>query len=768
MVLIGQGDVVLYHHAFGQRTIQPTPEPMSDDTIFDLASLTKVVATTTSIMQLVETGRLRLADPVGQFIPGFDRYRKHAITIRHLLTHTSGLRPDLELDVEFAGTDEAIRRAIEEVPVAAVDERFIYSDINFFVLGEIVRRVSGERLDAYARTHIFEPLRMTDTMFLPSDSLRPRIAPTERCRPLGWPCAVSATDVPFLRGIVHDPTARRMDGFAGHAGLFGTAADLSRFCRMLLNGGALEGVRILAAPTIERMIAPSTPRGMHDVRALGWDLDTTYSTNRGELFPLGSFGHTGFTGTSLWLDPGSKSYVIFLSNRVHPDGKGDVSALRGRVATIAAAAVLGGNHSAEAGAVQRSAEAVAHHRSAEAIALHRSGEAVALDRSAEAVTLEAGASEHTLTGIDVLEAEAFARVRGRRIALLTNQTGSSRNGVSTIDLFAGAKDVALVALLSPEHGLRGTSDAQVADSRDEKTNRPIYSLYGDTQRPTANMLDGVDTVVVDLQDIGARFYTYITTTAYVLEEAAVRKLRVVVLDRPNPINGFDVEGPTLDAAAAGFVGYLPMPIRHGLTIGELATLINGEKKLGADLVVVPMKHWRRNEWFDATALPWANPSPNMRNLLAATLYPGIGALEYANISVGRGTDVPFEQIGAPWIVGPKLADALNARSLPGIRFYPVTFTPAPGAKLGGQPCHGVFLMVTDRDRLRPVRVGVEIAAALSNMYGSQFTLEDNAPLIGSKATIQKIRAGVDPAEIAASWHVDEEGWRRTRARYLLY
>jgi hypothetical protein len=445
----------------------------------------------------------------------------------------------------------------------------------------------------------------------------------------------SATDVPFLRGIVHDPTARRMDGMAGHAGLFGTAADLSRFCRMLLNAGALDGARILAGPTVERMIAPSTPPGMRDVRALGWDLDTTYSTNRGDLFPVGSFGHTGFTGTSLWLDPGSKSYVIFLSNRVHPDGKGDVSALRGRVATIAAAAVLGANHSTEAGALHRAAEAFTLHRSAEAFALHTPSERF----------------EHTLAGIDVLEAEGFGRLRGRRVALLTNQTGNSRHGVSTIDLFAAAKDVSLVALLSPEHGVRGMSDAPVADSRDEKTGLPIYSLYGDTRRPTDKMLDGIDTVVIDLQDIGARFYTYITTTAYVLEEAAARKLRVVVLDRPNPINGFDVEGPTLDAAATGFVGYLPMPIRHGLTIGELANLINGEKKLGADLVVVPMKNWRRDEWFDATALPWANPSPNMRSMFAATLYPGIGALEYANISVGRGTDVPFEQIGAPWIAG---------------------------------------------------------------------------------------------------------------------
>jgi uncharacterized protein YbbC (DUF1343 family) len=282
------------------------------------------------------------------------------------------------------------------------------------------------------------------------------------------------------------------------------------------------------------------------------------------------------------------------------------------------------------------------------------------------------------------------------------------------------------------------------------------------------MLQGIDTLVVDLQDIGARFYTYIATVGYVLEEAATRKVSVVVLDRPNPVDGFDIEGPLQDASALGFVGYLRMPIRHGLTLGEMARLINGERRLGAQLTVVAMRNWRRGDWFDDTGLPWANPSPNLRNMVAATLYPGVGALEYANVSVGRGTDTPFEQVGAPWIDGRALAAALNARGLPGVRFYPVAFTPAAGAKLGGQPCRGVFLLVTDRDALRPVRVGVEIAAALSTMYGPQFTLEENAPLVGAKATIEKIRAGVDPATIAASWRGDEEQWRMLRAKYLLY
>ncbi|HEX3703285.1 MAG TPA: exo-beta-N-acetylmuramidase NamZ domain-containing protein [Vicinamibacterales bacterium] len=747
VVLIGRGDEVVYHRAFGDRAVQPTREPMTEDTIFDLASLTKVVATTTSIMQLVEQGRIRLSDSVAAFIPEFGKYGKRAITIRHLMTHTSGLRPDLELTVEFRGDAEAIRRASEEVPVTMPGERFVYSDINYFLLGDIVERVSGERLDRYAAAHVFGPLRMTDTMFLPPESRRGRIAPTERCDPLAWPC--SRPDAPFLRGVVHDPTSRRMGGVAGHAGLFSTAADLSRFCRMLLHGGALDGVRVLSAATVSTMTSPATPVDMADVRGLGWDIDSVYSANRGELFPIGSYGHTGFTGTSLWLDPASQSYVVFLSNRVHPDGKGDVTPLRGRVATVAAAALLTADDLARRPAGQR---------------LRPAGS------SADAVRAERAAPPHApvLTGIDVLAAEQFARLRGRRVGLLTNQTGRSRDGTSAIDLLAGASGVKLVALFSPEHGIRGELDDGVDSTRDERTGLPVYSLYGDTRRPTDAMLSGLDTLVVDLQDIGARFYTFPATLGYVLEEAAKHALPVIVLDRPNPVNGFDIEGPLQDESAIGFNGYLPMPIRHGMTLGELGRLFNGEKSIGANLTVVPMARWQRDDWFDATSLPWTNPSPHMRNLVEATLYPGIGAIEGTNISVGRGTDSPFEQVGAPWIDGAALAAALNARGLAGVSFYPVTFTPAAGAPLGGQPCHGVFLIVTDRDRLRPVRVGLEIASALAKRYGAQFRLEDAARLFGSRATLTRVRQGEDPASIAASWSAGEEQWRLTRAKYLLY
>jgi len=748
VVLIGRGDTIVYHRAFGQRAVQPSPEPMTEDTIFDLASLTKVVATTTSVMQLVEEGRIRLNDPVAQFIPEFGKYGKAGIQIRHLLTHTSGLRPDLELDVEFLGADEAIRRAGEEVPTASPGQQFVYSDINFFLLGDIVRRVSGERLDRYAKTRIFDPLGMTETTFLPPETWRARIAPTEACQTLAWPCGPSTPLTPFLRGIVHDPTARRMGGVAGHAGLFSTAADLSRFCRMLLGGGRLGAARILSPATVARMTSPSTPAEMRAVRGLGWDIDSPYSSNRGELFPIGSFGHTGFTGTSLWLDPGSESYVIFLSNRVHPDGKGDVTPLRARVATVAAAALLSRDDVARRPDVGRAFQA-RDSGGSERAALHQ-------------------AHEPVLAGIDVLAAENFARLRGKRVGLLTNQTGRSRDGASTIDLIAKAPGVTLAALFSPEHGIRGEADDRVESSRDQKTGVPIHSLYGKTLPPTDTMLDGLDLVVVDLQDIGARFYTYPAAIAYVLEEVVKRKLPVVVLDRPNPIDGFDVEGPAQDAGGNRYVGYLPMPIRHGLTIGELVRLLNDVGRIGADVTVVAMKNWRRDDWFDDTGLAWINPSPNMRNMVAATVYPGVGAIEGTNVSVGRGTDTPFEQIGAPWIDGPALAAALNASALPGVRFYPVTFTPAAGAKLGGQVCHGVFLIVTDRERLRPVRVGLQIASTLSRLYGPQFTLEDAATLFGPKAMLARIRAGEDPDTIAASWAADEAAWRLTRAKYLLY
>ena len=383
----------------------------------------------------------------------------------------------------------------------------------------------------------------------------------------------------MLRGEVHDPTARRMGGVAGHAGLFSTAADLTIFCRMLLSGGTVSGSRILAPLTIARMTAPATPARLMSRRGLGWDIDSSFSSNRGELLPLGSFGHTGFTGTSLWIDPSTRTFVIFLSNRLHPDGQGGVVDLRARIATVAAAAIT---------------EVPGGRREALPFTTADFGPSGAVSREP---------TRAVMTGIDVLRAEGFARLRGQRVGLVTNQTGRARDGVTTIDLLHEARDVQLVALFSPEHGIRGTLEGRISSSRDERTGLPIYSLYGDTRRPTEDMLAGLDTLVIDLQDIGARFYTYMTTMAYVMEEAAQRGIAVVVLDRPNPVNGVQIEGPTLDEAAMGFTGYFRMPIRHGLTLGELARLFDGENEIGGELTVVAMDGWRRDAWFDETGLP---------------------------------------------------------------------------------------------------------------------------------------------------------------------
>ena len=728
VVLVQRRGETVYRKAFGRRAVVPQPEPMTVDTIFDLASLTKVVATATAVMMLVEEGRIRLRAPVALYLPGFERHGKQDITVEQLLTHVSGLRAGFDLAQQFTGRAAALERAFDERPVAPPGARFVYSDINFVLLGEIVARAAGMPLERFAARRIFEPLGMRDTMFRPPARLRPRIAPTAACAGLEWPCG--GAGAAMLRGVVHDPTARRMGGAAGHAGLFGTASDLARFGALMLADGALDGVRILAPATVARMTSPATPAGLRDLRGLGWDIASRYSGSRGDLFPVGSFGHTGFTGTSLWIDPASETLVVLLSSRLHPAGEGDVRALRAQVATLAAAAV---------GAPRTRPDAAARAR-----------------RDAQVES-----------GIDVLRGERFARLRGARVALLTNRTGRARDGARTVDLLWAAPEVELRALLGPEHGFHGDADGVVADAREPRTGLPIHSLYGATRRPTARMLAGVDTIVVDLQDVGARFYTYATTMAYALEAAAALGLRVVVLDRPNPITGAVVEGPLLDEDLRGFTGYLPLPVRHGLTLGELARLFNAERGIGADLDVVALRGWRRELWFDETGLPWVNPSPNIRTVTQAALYPGIGSIEGANLSVGRGTDTPFERLGAPWVDGVRLARRLNASRLPGVRFYPVTFTPRAD-RYAGQRCRGVQIIVTDRDALRPVRLGLAVAAALHRLHGDRFETDGTTHLLGSRAALDRMRAGEDPAAVAAGWAAGARAWRTRRAPYLLY
>ena len=756
VVLVGRKGRVVWQKAYGDRALEPAREPMTPDTIFDLASLTKVVATTTSIMILVEHGKVRLNDPVSVYIPELKGEGRDRITIEQLLTHVSGYAPDFDLRERWTVHDEAIKRLIKEPLRNPPGTRFTYSDIGFITLGEVVTRVSGMPLDQFAQKNIFGPLRMHDTGFRPSPALKARIAPTERRRGQMNYLGDSGTDSGsegelWLRGEVHDPTSYRMNGVAGHAGLFSTANDLAIYCQMILNGGTYNGVRILAPLTVAEMTRPRVVASNGATRGLGWDMNTTFSTNRGDVFPLGSFGHTGFTGTSMWIDPASEMFVVFLSNRVHPDGRGDVGPLRGRVASIVAASAT------DTAPVARAREQTGKYynevvRSLQQFAFRSDG---------------AGSSTKVLTGIDVLERDHFKQLQGLRLGLVTNHTGRNREGRQTIDVLSKAPGVKLVALFAPEHGIRGLADENVSDSKDEATGLPIFSLYGESRRPKPEQLKDLDALVYDIQDVGVRFYTYISTLGYLLEEAAKVKLPVFVLDRPNPIGGLDVDGPIADSDKLSFTSYHTIPTRHGLTIGELAQLFNKQRNIGADVRVIKMDGWRRSMWFDETNLTWVNPSPNMRSLGEATLYPGVGLLETTNVSVGRGTDTPFEILGAPWMEGDKLADYLNQRGVPGVRFVPLRFKPNASV-FKDQECGGVNIIVTDRSAFRPLLAGIEMALALRKLYPNDWKVDSYLRLLVNADTLARVKRGDSAREIVGSWNAGLQEFRKAREAILLY
>ena len=732
VLLVGHRGEIVHRKAYGWRSLVPAREPMTLDTVFDAASLTKAVVTASAIMHLFEHGKLRLNDAVTKYLPGFQGGHSE-ITIRNLLTHFSGLRPDLDIDPPWSGYETGIRKALAEAPVAPPGARFIYSDINFILLGEIVQKIGGMTLAEYARQYVFEPLGMRESMFQPPPALGPRIAPTENL------------DGRLLRGVVHDESARYMGGIAGNAGLFTTAADLGRFAEMMLGLGYYNGVRVFSPLAIQKFSTPQSPPDQPILRGLGWDIDSPYSGNRGELFPIGSYGHTGFTGTSLWIDPLSQTYVILLANSVHPRRRPPITALRGRVATLVAVAV---------GIQAPGVTLTGYNETLAGAGLHR---VVARNAS-------------VLTGLDALAEERFAPLRPYRVGLITNQTGLDRNARPSASRMLEA-GVRLAALFSPEHGLSGAENREdIGNTKDPATGIPVWSLYSAAnRRPTAQMLREIDALVFDIQDIGARFYTYLTTMAYAMEAAAPRRIPFFVLDRPNPLTGVHVEGPLLDADLRSFTGYFAgLPLRHGMTLGELARMFNAENKIGAELHAVPMRNWQRGDWFDSTGLVWTDPSPNMRSLTAALLYPGVAMLERAgNYSVGRGTDAPFEQIGADWIRGAELASSLNARFIPGVRAYPTRFRPAV-SPFAGVWIEGVRFVVTDREAFPSSRLGLEIAAALRKLYPPRIDLAQHQGLIGSRRAVQMLEAGQDPSLIQQDYEEPLRAFLKVREQYLLY
>ena len=723
----------VYDKAYGLRAVVPEAEPMTVDTIFDAASLTKVVACTPAVMLLVQRGQVSLDDRVQTYIPEFTGDGKEAITVRQLMTHVSGLRGDIETKTDWHGQQTAIKKACAERLQNAPGKAFRYSDINFFLLGEIVQRVSHKPLQEFVKHEVYQPLKMVDTGFLPPAGKLARIAPTEVVQ--GKP----------YRGVVHDPTARKMGGVAGHAGLFTTAPDLARYARMLLNRGSLDGVQIFKPETVELMTSVQTPESVPARRGLGWDIDSSYSGPRGKLFPLGSYGHTGWTGTSIWIDPFSDTFVIFLSNRNHPDESGNVGVLRAKLGTLAAEAIRDFNFASVPGALGTAPEA----------------EAGAGREREEAKEKQL----KTLNGIDVLARQKYAPLKGLRVGLVTNHTGEDRERNPTIDLLKNAPGVELKALFSPEHGIRGTADEKLADGLDEKTGLPVFSLYGQRRKPTPEQLKDLDALVFDIQDIGCRFYTYTATMGLVLEAAGENGKKCFVLDRVNPINAVTIDGP-VRMGKGTFVAYHEVPLRYAMTIGELARMCNVEQDCKADLTVIRVENWQRGWWFDQTGLPWTNPSPNMRNLKQAILYPGVGLLESA-LSVGRGTDTPFEVVGAPYIDDVELSRALNEAELPGVRFVPIQFTPTASVHKG-HLCKGVYILLTDRDRCNVVDVGLLIAETVYRFYPKDFKPEKMAHLLLHPPTLEAVKADKPLNEIHALWQKDLDEFQRRRAKYLIY
>ena len=757
VLLVGHNGNVVYRKAYGERALEPKHERMTLDTIFDLASLTKVIATTTAVMQLMEQGKVRLNDPVAKYIPEFAQNGKEDITLRQLLTHYSGLAPDLDLTTPWEGKDLAMQLAYVTPPETTPGSGFVYSDINFIMLGAVVEKVSGETLDQYTARHVFTPLKMLHTRFLPPASWRAKIAPTQYDE-----------SEHMLRGVVHDPTARRMGGVAGHAGLFSTGDDLAKFAQALLNGGG----GILSPVVVEKMTTPETPPSAPILRGFGWDIDSPFSSNRGDLLPVGSFGHTGFTGTSIWIDPTTQTYIILLTNSVHPRGKGNAIGLRVKVATEVAASL---------NLTVSEREAL------------RWKSITGYNEAFSAARRMSARNGSVKNGIDVLEEHGFDVLKKQsasspvqmadgvsaapqtqpktRIGLVTNQTGLDLQGKRTIDVLAQAPGVSLEAIFSPEHGVTGSLDiTNVGNSVDSATGIPVYSVYGGSdaaRRPSIDVLKTLDAVVYDIQDAGVRYYTYETTMGYFLEAAAKAGIEMIVLDRPNPVTGAFVQGPVSDAGKDNFTNYGNEPVRHGMTMGELAKMFNAERGINAKLTVVPMEGWERGDWFDSTGLTWVNPSPNLRSPNEAVLYTGVAIIEGANVSVGRGTDTPFELVGAPWIRGKELAAYLNQRGIAGVRFVPVTFTPT-SAWYSGKTCEGINLIVTDRNGFDGPELGIELASALHKLYANDFKLEKIQDLLVNQSVYDALVAGQDPRRIAQEWREGLEKFEKAREKYLIY
>jgi uncharacterized protein YbbC (DUF1343 family) len=700
VIAAGDAEGVRYLEAFGERT---TGEPMTVDTRFDLASLTKPVATALSLALLAERDVIELRAPASHYLAELKREDKRAITLEQLLLHTSGLPKVNALSANEGGRARARASIAREPLLTPPGTHFEYSDLGYILLGEVVEAVTGRALDVFAREQLFGPLGMRTTHFVPDPGESQLYAPTE------------LRDDALIRGVVDDPRAYRLHGVAGHAGLFSTASDLARFARMLLRRGELDGVRVLAAASVDRMLAPRHLDGA--VRTLGFDVQSTYALAR----PLGmsarAVGHGGYTGTSIWIDAERNAFVILLSNRVHKGPQGTIHPLASAVGDLALRALKTPQH------------------------------------------------EGLRLGIDVLEEERFARLRGRNLAVLSHMPARDSGGKSSLSALSEAPQLGLRAAFSPEHGLAGQAEGAVQHSSLRSV--PVYSLFGQTRRPSPQMLNGVDGVVIDLVDVGTRFYTYMATALAVCEVAGELGLDVVLLDRPNPLDGVHVEGPLSQRDYASFVNYHPLPLRHGMTAGELLGLLIQARGLNTRLHVVRVEGWRPAQWFGATGLTWHPPSPNLQSAEQALLYPAVGLVEGTNVSVGRGTRRAFEVVGAPFVDGEALASAIKALAPRGVSVAATRFRPRVGPYKGLE-LPGIALAVTDPDTYSAAHTGLALARSLRALYPAAWDATRLPLLVAHRELVAELLAGADLTELERLAGQDLNVFLAQRAPALLY
>lgn len=726
VVCVGYQGKIVFLKAYGDKQVEPTRIPMTTDTLFDMASVTKPLATALSVMLLAEQGTIRVRHRASDYLPEFAKEGKEDITIQQLLTHTSGLIPDNPIEDYHDGPAAAWDNICNLAPVTPPGEKFAYSDVGFIVLGELVKRVSGKDVNQFSQEHIYGPLGLHETTYLPPAHLRELAATTEQ------------RDGRWMKGEVHDPRAFLLGGVAGHAGLFSTANDLAVIGQTLANGGSYHGKRIIGSETLRAMTAPvDVGTGK---RGLGWDKQSGYSSNKPDFFSEASFGHGGFTGTAFWVDPELDMFIIFLSNRVHPNGKGSVNTLAGMIGNIAVAAIS--RTEVKKQEIQRERSELPENKSRQ----QQNG--------------------RTLVGIDALRREEFRTLNSRKLGLVTNVTGKSRDNLFTADLLRASKTHELKAIFNWDwQALAKPSSEEQGDQK--LLGVAVANLKAIETLSTNESFKEIDTLVVDFQDTGISDARLVRGMLQILRAGENKNVPVVILDRPNPYGGNWVSGPIINYAVDDNGATIPLPLLHGATLGELALLLRQEFNISVQVHVVPCDNLKRETTFEKTGLVWEPIGEEVTNYNSLWLEPIRRVLSFADLSWGEGTEIEDEAFGTPWIDAQQLAEYLNGQGLIGVVFVPVRFTPNAGVHAGHE-CRGVQIVITDRNQVSLEGVIYAMSIGLKRLHPQEWPHEKVANTFADLAVRQTFNERQAVDVIIQSGREGLILFRQRRGAVLLY